>query len=95
MSACPYILAAGTTRQVSREAAVGMHQHYYDSPGYMPVYFAVEDIQQGQGETVEYLIEMGIDPGLIVYSLKTPPDEIYILMEEELLDTGLATDISE
>ena len=95
MSSCPYILASGTERQVSRSSMVGMHQHYYEAPGYMPVYFAVEDIQQGQGETVEYLIEMGVDPGLIVYSLKTPPDEIYLLVEAELIDTLLATEMTE
>ncbi len=40
---------------------------------------------------MEYLIEMGIDPGLMVYSLKTPPEEIYILIEDELLSSKLAT----
>lgn len=93
LSACPYILAAGETRRVSREAAVGLHQHYYDTPGYLPAFLAVEDIQHGQGQTMAYLIEIGIDPGLMLYSLNTPPDEIYLLVEEELLATGLATDV--
>lgn len=95
LSSCPYILAAGTERHVSADAAVGMHQHYYDTPGYMPVFLAVEGIQHGQGRTLEYLIEMGIDPGLMLYSLNTPPEEIYLLVEEELLETRLATEMTE
>lgn len=93
LSSCPYIFAAGVNRSASRAAAVGMHQHYYDTPGYMPAFLAVEGIQRGQGETMQYLIEMGIDPGLMVHSLNTPPKEIYILVEDELLGTKLATEI--
>lgn len=91
LSACPYMLAGGIERRVSATGAVGLHQHYYETPGYMPVFFAVENIQRGQGETMRYLIEMGIDPGIMVYGLSTPPAEIYVLVEDELLDTRLAT----
>ncbi len=92
-SSCPYVLAAGSTRTVSSSGAVGLHQHYYETPGYMPVYFAVEDIQKGQGRTLEYLIEMGVDPGLMVYSLNTGPSDIYVLVEDELLESRLATEV--
>ena len=95
MSTCPYIFAAGTTRTASRQAAIGMHQHYYEQPRYMPVYFAVEDIQKGQGETLQYLFDMEIDASLMLYSLNTPPEEIYILVEQELVDTRLATIITD
>lgn len=40
-----------------------------------------------------YLIEMGIDPSLMLYSLNTPPDDIYVLVEAELLETRLATEV--
>ncbi len=90
-SACPYILASGVERTVSRTGAVGLHQHYFDTPAYIPAFLAVEDIQQGQGRTMEYLIEMGIDPGVMLHSLTTPPDEIYVLVEEELIGSRLAT----
>ena len=92
-SACPYILAGGVKRTVSAASAIGMHQHFYEEPGYVPVFFAVENIQRGQGQTLEYLIEMGIDPRLMIHSLNTPPDEIYLLEREELLDSQLATEI--
>ncbi|MEM8632037.1 MAG: hypothetical protein AAGF74_12435 [Pseudomonadota bacterium] len=93
LSACPYMLAGGVERHVSKRAAVGLHQHYYDAPGYMPVFLAVEGIQHGQGQTMAYLIEMEIDPGLMLYSLNTPPEEIYVLVESELNETRLATHI--
>lgn len=92
-SSCPYALSGGVMRLVSRTGAVGVHQHYYDAPGYMPVYFAVEDIQTGQAETMAHLIDLGIDPELMMYALRTPPDEIYILVEEELENTAIATRI--
>lgn len=92
-SSCPYMLAGGTTRRVSRQGAVGLHQHYYEQPGYMPAMFAVESIQSGQGQTMEFLIDMGIAPAVMVYSLKTPPEQIYVLVEEELIDTKMATEV--
>lgn len=95
LSACPYMLAGGVERRVSASGAVGLHQHYYDAPGYIPVFFAVEDIQRGQGETMRYLIDMGVDPGVMVYGLSTPPDEIYVLVADELLDTRLATEMTD
>jgi hypothetical protein len=93
LSACPYVLAGGVERRVSATGAVGLHQHYYETPGYIPVFFAVEDIQRGQGATMRYLIEMGVDPGVMVHGLSTPPDEIYVLVETELLETRLATEM--
>lgn len=93
LSSCPYILAGGVERIVSRKGAVGLHQHYYEAPRYLPVFLAVEGIQAGQGATMAYLIEMGIDPSLMLYSLRTPPDEIYIMVDEELSETELATSL--
>ena len=93
MSSCPYILAGGVERVVSVKAAVGVHQHYYQQPKYLPVFLAVEHIQYGQGDTMEYLIEMGVDPALMVHSLNTPPDQIYAFVESELTETQLATKI--
>ena len=95
VSACPYVLAGGVERQVSLRGAVGMHQHYYQTPTYLPVFWAVEDIQHGQGQVMEFLIEMGVEPKLMLYSLNTPPDEIYVLVENELLESELATRITE
>jgi hypothetical protein len=91
LSACPYLLAAGTMRRVAETGYVGVHQHYFGESTVLPAWMAVEDIQRGQGEVLEYLDEMGIDPRLMRHSLATPPDQIYILLPDELADYALVT----
>jgi hypothetical protein len=90
-SACPYILAGGTEREVSVNASVGVHQHYYGKNAYLPAFLAVSDVQAGQAEVMAHLNDMGIDPMLMAKALMTPPDDIYILMPQELTDFRLAT----
>ncbi|WP_052249834.1 hypothetical protein [Tateyamaria sp. ANG-S1] len=87
-SACPYLLAAGTTRDISPDASVGVHQHYFGQNTFLPAAFAVEDIQRGQAEVMTYLDEMGIDPLVMQHALSTPPDQIYVLLPEELARYG-------
>lgn len=83
-SACPYLLAAGTDRMIPDDASVGVHQHYFGESTLLPAFVAVEDIQRGQGEVMTYLNDMGIDPLVMQHALVTPPDEIYVLLPEEL-----------
>ncbi len=84
LSACPYMLAAGIERTVAEGAWVGVHQHYFGENTALPAFLAVEDIQRGQAEVMGYLIEMGIDPAVMRHAMATPPDEIYLLLPEEL-----------
>ncbi|KMW57133.1 hypothetical protein AIOL_002093 [Candidatus Rhodobacter oscarellae] len=93
LSACPYILAAGSERRVHKDAYVGVHQHYFGENTALPAFLAVEDIQRGQGEVMAYLIEMGVEPGLMQHALVTPPEAIYILVPEELTTYRLATEM--
>jgi hypothetical protein len=95
LSACPYILAGGVARQVHPDAQVGMHQHYFGANTVLPAFLAVEDIQHGQGEVMVYLEEMGVDLRVMQHALLTPPDEIYVLLTEQLLDYALATEMLE
>lgn len=94
-SACPYMLAGGIDRRVSKRGVVGMHQHYYETPAYLPAFWAVENVQHGQGQVMEFLIEMGVNSSVMLHSLNTPPDEIYVLVEEELLESRLATETTD
>lgn len=87
-SACPYLLAAGAARTVPESASVGVHQHYFGESTILPAFVAVEDIQRGQGEVMRYLDDMGIDPMVMQHALVTPPDEIYVLLPEELRRYG-------
>lgn len=84
LSACPYILAGGASRDIAPEALVGVHQHYFGESTILPAYLAVEDIQRGQADVMSFLDDMGIDPLVMRHALSTPPDEIYILLPEEL-----------
>lgn len=94
-SACPYILAGGLERVVSRRATVGVHQHYFGENTYLPAFLMVSDIQSGQAQVMTYLDEMGIDPLLMAKALITPPDDIYVLVPEELEAFDLATSLSD
>lgn len=93
LSSCPYVLAGGVERTVSRTGWVGLHQHYQDRKTILPAFLAVQGIQHGQGDTVAYLGKMGIDPLVMVHALKTPPDDIYLLVEDELTRYHLATKV--
>lgn len=94
-SACPYILAGGSERTVSRRATVGVHQHYFGENTYLPAFLLVSDIQSGQAQVMTYLNEMGIDPLLMAKALMTPPDDIYVLVPEELEAFRLATIVTD
>ncbi|MFN7004142.1 MAG: hypothetical protein ACK4NW_12025, partial [Roseinatronobacter sp.] len=92
-SACPYILAGGAQRRVSQGALIGVHQHYFGESTILPAFLAVESIQRGQAEVLVYLDEMGIDLRLMARAMQTAPDSIYILVEAELTDFGMATEM--
>ena len=92
LSACPYLLASGVSRVVDDGAQVGVHQHYFGANTVLPAFLAVEDIQRGQGEVMSYLSEMGVDPLIMQHALKTPPDEIYVLLPEELTQYRMVFD---
>lgn len=83
-SACPYVLAAGVSRDIPEDGYVGVHQHFFGQNTLLPAFVAVEDIQRGQGEVMGYLNDMGIDPLVMRHALVTPPDEIYVLLPSEL-----------
>lgn len=95
LSACPYILAGGVNRDPAPGAMVGVHQHYFGENIALPAFLAVEDIQRGQGEVMGYLIDMGIAPEMMQPALLTPPDEIYVLLPEEMERFGLVSSPSE
>lgn len=89
LSACPYILVGGTTRTVPDDAMVGVHQHYFGENTALPAFLAIEDIQFGQGEVMAHLDAMGVDVRVMQHALTTPPEAIYVLLPEELLEYGI------
>lgn len=91
LSACPYVLASGVTRRVHDDAQVGVHQHYFGENTFLPAFMAVADVQRGQGEVMTYLNDMGVDPLVMQHALRTPPNEIYVLLPQQLRDYALVT----
>ena len=93
LSACPYILAGGIERRVSREAVIGVHQHYFGQNVVLPAFLAVSDVQAGQAEVMDFLDEMGVSPLLMIPAMRTSPEDVYILLESELETFSLATEV--
>ena len=91
-SACPYVFAAGADRSAGPNARIGVHQHYFGESTILPAFLAVEDVQRGQADVMNYLDDMGVDVRVMGLALSTPPDEIYILLPEELAEYRLVTD---
>lgn len=92
LSACPYVFASGVTRVADEDAQIGVHQHFFGANAALPAYWAVETIQYGQAEVMVYLDDMGVDTLVMQHALATPPDEIYVLIPEELASYRMVFD---
>ncbi|MEP5758374.1 MAG: hypothetical protein ABJ327_03485 [Litoreibacter sp.] len=95
LSACPYVLASGIERRVHGTAQVGVHQHYFGQNSALPAFLAVEQIQRGQADVMRYLAEMDVDTLIMQHALNTPADEIYVLLNTQLTEYRLATEVVE
>ena len=87
-SACPLVLAGGTARAAGEAAWIGLHQ-LYAVPGSVPevvrdVDRSISEIQRTVAECQQLLVDMGLDPGVWIRAMQTPPDELYVLTPEEL-----------
>jgi len=91
-SACPYIFAAGVDRKVAEQARLGVHQHSFGESTLLPAFLAVDDIQRGQAEVLDYLDTMGIDLRIMGPAMATPADEIYVLTQDELQTWNVVTE---
>ncbi|WP_199520086.1 hypothetical protein [Fulvimarina endophytica] len=88
-SACPLVFAGGLTRRAGDASWIGLHQVYaVDMPGLEggdDVDRSISDIQQTIARAQELLVEMGVDPAIWIKALQTPPAELYVLTEDELV----------
>lgn len=98
-STCPVVLAAGRQRLVSADAWVGVHQIFLadegveDTGGLFGTDLAVYDVQRLNGAVIRLFERSGVDPGVWVHALETPPLSMYYLTDEELTGFGLATEL--
>jgi hypothetical protein len=86
------MFVGGVSRAADPAAMIGVHQHYFGENTILPAFLAVEDVQRGQAAVLRHLVDMGIDPRLMEHSLQTPPDEIYLLVADELDTYGVLSD---
>lgn len=94
-SACPLLFAGGVERSAGTSAWIGLHQVYaVDLPGVAPerdLDASIADIQATIGECQELLVDMGVKPEVFIKAMKTPPEALYVLTEEELRDFDMVT----
>ncbi|MEN3794846.1 hypothetical protein [Fulvimarina sp. MAC3] len=88
-SACPLVLSGGSTRLAGESSWVGLHQVYAaEIPG-MPsardLDRSISDIQQTIARAQQLLSDMGIDPAIWIKAMETPPADLYVLTEDELI----------
>lgn len=91
ISACPTILFGGVERHVAADAWIGMHQSYLAGVSMVTSRQAVREVQRLQGEVIGFARDMGVDPGVHVHALTTPPEDVYFLLPEEIEDYRVAT----
>lgn len=85
LSACVYAFVGGSDRQIARNAQVGVHSAKMlskDSP------LSVDDIHK---LLKRYVIEMGVDPGLIDAAAKVSHDRMRRLSRDEIARFGVET----
>ena len=93
LSACPYIFAGGVNRIKGLNSYIGVHQTYYYEDTVIPFYFAVKDVQKSHAELFRYLKEMDINHDIMEFILDTPPEDIYIIENNQLTEFNLVTDL--
>lgn len=94
-SACPLILAGGIERVVYPDAWVGVHRSrlHQISAGASPA-DAWEAGQASAADIMTHMEDMDVDPLVWRLAMETPFEDLYVLTEEQLRETGLATIVS-
>ena len=102
-SSCPLMFAGGKKRLASAKAAIGVHVIYEATSQPLPsvldaraaVGTAMSAAQRTTGEIERYLTDMGVDPGLWLHALDTPPDRLYYFSAAELIALKLVTNVTD
>lgn len=90
-SSCPLILASGAKRAVDPQGSVGVHQIYADAEDAARIGSAqaMSDAQIITARIARHFEAMGVSAVLWLHALETPPDRLYYLTQEQMLDYGL------
>jgi hypothetical protein len=91
-SSCPLVFAGGVERRAGAKAAIGVHQVSAATRDLSGA-DGMENAQRVSAQAQTYLRAMGIDLGVWVHAMETPPDELFYFKPEELLELKLATSV--
>jgi hypothetical protein len=83
-SACVLAIAGGSFRRVGRGARIGIHAARDD----VPLAASVDKIYASMKR---YLLQMGVEPGIIDAGAKTPGDSIHYVSRQEIARFGIET----
>ncbi len=89
-SSCPLVLAGGLYRNSGADAWVGVHQVYSTGDAIGTLQRGMAEAQTISAVCQNHLEDMGVDPKLWVYAMQTPPANLFILTEKQILDLRLA-----
>jgi hypothetical protein len=82
-SACTLAFVGGVTR-IAEPGSIGVHKTSFSGDIGLNVDDAVSFIQEHTAETIGYLSEMGVDPGLLQLSLRYERDDMRYLSRSEM-----------
>lgn len=90
-SSCPLVFAGGVAREAEEDAIIGVHQVFNAGQDKPSPEQAMSGAQSTTARIARHLDEMGIGSGLWINALETPPDRLYYLTPEEMVDFKLTT----
>jgi len=90
-SSCPLVFSGGVAREAEADAIVGVHQVFNAGQEKPSAEQAMSGAQSTTARIARHLDEMGIGNGLWIHALETPPDRLYYLTPEEMVEFKLIT----
>jgi hypothetical protein len=96
-SSCPLAFAGGKERLATPASAIGVHQFYAalavgEAPTAVPAAGeALSNAQRVTARITRHLVAMGVDQAVWLHALETPPDRLYYLSPDELVEYKLVT----
>ena len=90
-SSCPLVFAGGISREAEEDAILGVHQVFNGSQDKPSPEQAMSGAQTTTARIARHLDEMGIGSGLWLNALETPPDRLYYLTPQEMVEFQLTT----
>jgi len=91
-SACPLVFAGGSTRQAPDGAWVGVHQVYGEGSAVGGHSAGMADAQEISATCQQHLADMGVATEVWIKAMQTPPDQLYVLTQEELAEYDMVTE---